>query len=180
MSAKGTCGRCRAVSLALAALAGALFGAGLLVSGMTRPERVVGFLDLGGAWDPSLAFVMGGALAVYAVAHRWIRRRRGPWFDDRFHMPVRRDLDPQLLVGAAIFGVGWGLAGLCPGPAIVAAASVQASAIGFTVAMLAGMYVVRGPAQRFRGVGSRANNLRAPDAHALDRNGPPHALRTAP
>ena len=86
---------------------------------------------------------MGGALTVYAIAHRWIRRRRDPWFDDRFHVPLRRDLDPQLVVGAAIFGVGWGLAGLCPGPAIVAAASGQSAAIGFAIAMLAGMYAMR-------------------------------------
>jgi uncharacterized membrane protein YedE/YeeE len=135
------CRRGRVAALAVAALAGALFGAGLLVSGMTRPARVVGFLDVLGDWDPSLAFVMAGAVAVYALAYRGLRGRSRPWFDVRFHLPKRRDLDPQLIAGAAIFGVGWGLAGICPGPGLVAAASGAASAIGFVAAMLVGMYL---------------------------------------
>jgi uncharacterized membrane protein YedE/YeeE len=127
---------------AVAGLAGALFGAGLLISGMTQPARIVGFLDPLEGWDPSLAFVMAGAVAVYAVGHAWIRRRGGrPWFDVRFHVPARADIEPQLIAGAALFGVGWGLSGLCPGPSIVVAASGSISAIGFVLAMIAGMYV---------------------------------------
>jgi len=135
------CGlRCRVMALVLPGLAGALFGAGLLVSGMTRPENVVGFLDLRGAWNPSLAFVMAGAATIYAMLFRAIqRRRRDPWFDIKFHIPTRRDLDAPLIAGSALFGVGWGLGGLCPGPAIVAAASGSVSALAFVGAMLAGM-----------------------------------------
>lgn len=125
----------------MAALAGGLFGAGLLLSGMTRPARVVGFLDVLGDWDPSLAFVMVGAVAIYGLTYRKLRTRSHPWFDVRFHLPTRRDLDPQLIAGAAIFGVGWGLAGICPGPGLVAAASGAASTIGFVAAMLLGMYL---------------------------------------
>jgi len=137
-----SCTRCRAMSLVLAAGAGLLFGIGLEIAGMTQPAKIVGFLDPIGGWDPSLAFVMGGALAIYAIAFRVIRgRRTEPWFDLGFHVPTRRDLDPQLILGAALFGVGWGLGGLCPGPGIVAAASGAVSPILFAVAMLAGMVV---------------------------------------
>lgn len=137
------CGlRCRVMALVLPGLAGALFGAGLLVSGMTRPDKVVGFLDLGGSWDPSLAFVMAGAAMVYALLFRVIRmRRQEPWFDIAFHVPTRRDLDAPLIIGAAIFGAGWGLGGLCPGPALVAAASGSGSALAFVAAMLVGMFL---------------------------------------
>lgn len=138
-----TCGRkCRVMSLVLAGVAGVVFGGGLLLSGMTQPAKVVGFLDLGGSWDPSLAFVMAGAATIYALAFRRIRAcRREPWLDVAFHVPTRRDLDAPLVVGAALFGVGWGLGGLCPGPGIVAAASGSSSAIAFVIAMVAGMYV---------------------------------------
>ena len=137
------CGRrCRVMTIVLAGLAGAVFGAGLIVSGMTRPEKVVGFLDLRGAWDPSLAFVMAGAATVYALLFRVIRNRRDePWLDVKFHLPVRRDLDAPLIIGAAVFGVGWGLGGLCPGPGLVAAASGSGSGLAFVAAMLAGMYL---------------------------------------
>jgi uncharacterized membrane protein YedE/YeeE len=136
--------RRRALPLLAAAAAGALFGAGLLIAGMTQPARVVGFLDPVHGWDPSLGFVMLGAVAVYAVALRAIRRRRAsPWFDTTFHLPTRRDLDLPLVLGAAIFGVGWGLAGLCPGPALVSAASGAPHALAFVAAMLAGMALQR-------------------------------------
>jgi uncharacterized membrane protein YedE/YeeE len=138
--------------LAATSLAGALFGAGIMISGMTQPARIVRFLDPLGGWDPSLAFVMAAAIAVYATCHAWARRRGGrPWFDVRFHVPTRADIDAQLVAGAAIFGVGWGLSGLCPGPGIVAAASGSASAIAFVLAMIAGMYLrhrTEGPAGR--------------------------------
>jgi uncharacterized membrane protein YedE/YeeE len=133
--------RGRTLGIAVAGLAGALFGAGLVVSGMTQPARVVGFLDLLSGWDPSLGFVMGGAVGVFAVAYAWIRRRLDqPWFEARFHVPLRADIEPQLIAGAALFGIGWGLVGLCPGPAIVAAASGNASAVVFVLAMVAGMH----------------------------------------
>jgi uncharacterized membrane protein YedE/YeeE len=144
------CGtRCRVMSLVFAAAAGALFGAGLLLAGMTQPARVIGFLDITRAWDPTLAFVMGGAVTAYAVASRLVRWRRAePWFDIAFHLPTRRDLDVRLLAGAAIFGVGWGLGGLCPGPALVAAGSGAAPMLGFVGAMLLGMFVHRRLASR--------------------------------
>ena len=133
--------RSRVAALAVAALAGALFGAGLVISGMTQPARIAHFLDPLHDWDPSLAFVMAGAVAVYATGHAWTRRRLDrPWFDLRFHLPARTDIDAQLVIGAAMFGIGWGLAGLCPGPGIVAAASGSTSAIAFVLAMIAGMY----------------------------------------
>ncbi len=122
-----------------AAVAGALFGVGLGVSGMTRPEKVVGFLDLAGAWDASLAFVMLGAIAVHLVAYRLLRRRSSPIFDAKFHVPSRNDIDHRLVLGGALFGVGWGLGGFCPGPGLVAAASGAPAAIAFVVAMTAGV-----------------------------------------
>jgi uncharacterized membrane protein YedE/YeeE len=137
-----TCGtRCRVMSLVLAVASGALFGSGLLVSGMTLPDKVRGFLDAT-AWDPSLAFVMGGALIVYAVLFRVIaKRRRDPWFDIKFHLPTRQDIDLPLVLGSALFGVGWGLAGACPGPGLVAAATGNPSALAFVGAMLLGMWI---------------------------------------
>jgi uncharacterized membrane protein YedE/YeeE len=130
----------RTGALAIAVLAGALFGAGLLISGMTIPARVIAFLDPVGGWDPTLAFVMGGAVAAYSILLRLILDRRArPWFDVRFHLPSRKDLDPSLVLGAALFGVGWGLGGLCPGPSLVAAAAATPTALLFVLAMFAGM-----------------------------------------
>lgn len=126
-------------SLALSFGAGGLFAVGLGVSGMTKPAKVTGFLDLLGAWDASLAFVMVGAIAVYFVAHRLITRRSRPLFDTRFHLPTRKDLDARLLIGAAIFGVGWGLGGYCPGPGLVAAATGALPAVVFVLSMAVGM-----------------------------------------
>lgn len=123
----------------VAGTAGVLFGLGLGVSGMTLPSKVVGFLDLTGTWDPSLAFVMVGAIALHLVLYRLVRRRASPLFADMFHVPKRRDLDPRLVVGAVIFGVGWGLGGYCPGPGLVGLASGSASASVFVVAMIVGM-----------------------------------------
>ena len=103
-------------ALSTAAGLGALFGVGLVLSGMTRADKVIGFLDLFGDWDPTLAFVMMGAIAMHLTLYRIILRRQSPLWGDRFHVPTRRDISPQLVVGAAIFGVGWGLGGYCPGP----------------------------------------------------------------
>lgn len=133
----------RSGPLAIAVLAGALFGGGLVVAGMTDPARVIGFLDPIGGWDPTLAFVMAGAVAVYAIASRAIRRVGDPWFHTQFHWPTRREVDARLVIGAALFGVGWGLGGYCPGPVIVAAASGSAQALTFGLSMVVGMYLHR-------------------------------------
>lgn len=122
----------------------ALFGVGLVVAGMTKPSKVVGFLDPFGQWDPSLAFVMLSAIGVHAVLYRVVRKRSSPLFDLRFHVPGQNPIDRRLLIGAALFGAGWGLAGICPGPGLVAAAGdgldgSLSSILLFVVAMLAGM-----------------------------------------
>ena len=127
-------------------VAGALFGAGLMISGMTRPSKVVGFLDIGGAWDPSLAFVMIGAIGVFAVAYRLIVRRRETIFGGPLHLPTAHRVDAALIVGAAVFGVGWGLGGYCPGPALVSAAAGAAPALVFVASMIIGMMLARRPA----------------------------------
>ena len=120
-------------------VSGALFGAGLTIGGMTDPVRVRGFLDLFGSWDPTLAFVMGGALIVMAIAWRFRERMSRPLFGDRFSLPDRSDFDSRLIAGAALFGIGWGLAGLCPGPAVASLALAPHSVLPFVLAMLAGM-----------------------------------------
>ena len=124
-------------------ISGLLFGAGLALGGMTDPARVRGFLDLFGAWDPTLAFVMGGAVIVMAVAWRMVARMPQPWLAEAFHLPTRADLTPRLIGGAALFGVGWGIAGLCPGPGIAALVIEPMSAAVFVAAMLVGMAAVR-------------------------------------
>lgn len=119
--------------------AGLVFAIGLGVSGMTQPSKVLGFLDLAGSWDPSLAVVMASALAVHVLAYRWIRGRKAPLLDERFHLPIRKTVDAPLVAGAILFGVGWGLAGYCPGPALVSSAALSSGALIFTAAMIAGM-----------------------------------------
>ena len=118
---------------------GALFGAGLTISGMTDPARVRGFLDIFGRWDPTLVFVMGGAVIVMAIAWRIQARMKTPIFGEKFSLPDRRDFDGRLIAGSALFGVGWGIAGLCPGPAVASLALSPMSVLPFFVAMLAGM-----------------------------------------
>src|SRR5690606_20658314 len=108
------------------------------ISGMTKPSKVVGFLDLFGAWDPSLAFVMMGGVVVYGVLFRLIVRRKAPLFSTRFHLPTRADLDVRLVLGSALFGIGWGLGGYCPGPGVVSLASGSLPAIVFVVSMAVG------------------------------------------
>lgn len=128
----------------VAAGLGALFGLGLLISGMTRPEKVVGFLDMGGAWDPALLLVMVGAIGVYLPTWAMVRRRRAPLLDARFHWPEPARVDARLLLGAALFGVGWGLSGYCPGPAVVALPAGGASAAWFAVGLAGGFVLFRG------------------------------------
>ena len=122
-------------------LVGLLFGLGLILSGMTDPGKVLGFLDLAGLWDPSLAFVMGGAIAVGAFAFAVAKKRTRSFLGGAMHVPTARDIDKRLVLGSLVFGVGWGLAGFCPGPAIVSAAAGQPKAMAFVVAMLAGMWL---------------------------------------
>lgn len=123
----------------VAAGAGVLFGVGLGVAGMTRPDKVAAFLDVTGAWDPSLALVLVTAVAVHAVAWRTVDAEGAPWLGDRFHLPRARDIDARLVVGSAIFGVGWGLSGTCPGPGLVTATTGVTEAVAFVVTMLVGM-----------------------------------------
>jgi uncharacterized protein len=119
-------------------LAGFAFGVGLAVSEMVNPAKVLAFLDVAGRWDPSLAFVMIGALAVTFVGFRLTAQRSGPVFGERFEVPTARSIDPALLLGAAIFGIGWGLVGFCPGPAIASLAFELRRPAIFLVAMVAG------------------------------------------
>jgi uncharacterized membrane protein YedE/YeeE len=123
-----------------AGVTGILFGVGLVLSGMTKPDKVIGFLDVfGGAWDPSLGLVMVGAIAVHAVLFRLILRQKSPLLDAKFHVPTRTDIDSRLLAGAALFGVGWGLGGVCPGPGLVGAASLASTLLLFVGGLIAGM-----------------------------------------
>jgi uncharacterized membrane protein YedE/YeeE len=118
-----------------------VFALGLGISGMTRPVKVIGFLDFTGNWDPSLAFVMIGAIAMYSIAYRWIGRRSAPVLAPRFSIPTRKDIDASLILGAALFGAGWGLSGFCPGPAITSLASGAVPVIVFVGAMAIGVYL---------------------------------------
>lgn len=124
-------------------VSGTLFGAGLALGGMTNPARVRGFLDIFGDWDPTLAFVMGGAVIVMAVAWRIVPRMAEPVLAEQFHLPSKSDLTPRLIGGAALFGVGWGIAGLCPGPGVAALVIEPTAAAIFVLAMFAGMAVVK-------------------------------------
>ena len=132
-----------------ALVAGLLFGIGLIVSGMTDPSKIIGFLDLAGAWDPSLAFVMGGAILVGLVAFHAARRRKAALLGGAMLLPATRSIDRPLVLGSIAFGVGWGLAGYCPGPAIVALGAGQDKAVVFTVAMIAGMALYEAADRRF-------------------------------
>jgi uncharacterized membrane protein YedE/YeeE len=120
---------------------GLVFGVGLILSGMTDPGKVIGFLDVAGRWDPSLAFVMGGAILVGFFAFALAGRRGRTFFGSAMHLPQRRDIDSRLVGGSLVFGIGWGLAGFCPGPALVSLASGVDKAAVFVAAMLGGMVI---------------------------------------
>jgi uncharacterized protein len=126
---------------------GLIFGLGLLLSGMSNPAKVLNFLDLGGigagTWDPSLAFVMAGAVAITFVGFNFVLKRSQPLFAEKFHVPTKAEIDRRIILGPAIFGVGWGLAGFCPGPALTALGLGSKSAVLFVAAMLAGMVLAR-------------------------------------
>ena len=120
-------------------LAGLVFGIGLIVSGMTDPAKVIGFLDLAGRWDPSLAFVMIGAVLVGMIGYALARKRTAAFLGGAMQLPAARSIDRRLVLGSLVFGAGWGLAGFCPGPAVVALGAGQDKAVVFVIAMLAGM-----------------------------------------
>ncbi|MDQ2964027.1 MAG: YeeE/YedE family protein [Pseudomonadota bacterium] len=144
-------------------LAGLVFGAGLLVSGMANPAKVLGFLDLAGAWDPSLAVVMAGAVAVAAVVFALAGRRASTLLGTPIALPTERRIDGRLVLGSLAFGVGWGLAGLCPGPALVALGAGKIKALAFVAAMLAGMLVFE-LAERGRSGGADTGERARPSA----------------
>ena len=129
------------MAIVIALVAGLLFGAGLIVSGMANPAKVLGFLDLFGQWDPSLAFVMAGAIAVGVIAFFVARRRGRSWLGTPIQLPSATGVTARLVLGSAVFGIGWGLAGFCPGPALVALGAGVPKAVGVVAAMLAGMAV---------------------------------------
>ncbi|MCB5187107.1 YeeE/YedE family protein [Methylobacillus caricis] len=126
-----------------ALLAGLLFGLGLIVSGMTNPQKVLAFLDITDQWDPSLAFVMLGAIPVMALAYRLMGTRRHTCLQQEIHIPSNRQLDAKLVAGAVIFGIGWGLVGYCPGPALASLLTGHGSPVVFSLAMVAGMLLYR-------------------------------------
>lgn len=119
--------------------AGLVFALGLAIGGMTDPMKVVSFLDITGDWDPSLAFVMGGAILLYAPVFHYITKKTRPLLHHTFHLPTRKDVDVRLVAGGVLFGVGWGLGGFCPGPAIVSTASLRPDVLTFVGAMFLGM-----------------------------------------
>ncbi|WP_029583732.1 YeeE/YedE family protein [Bradyrhizobium sp. URHD0069] len=131
---------------------GLIFGLGLVISGMSDPAKVLNFLDLAGigsgTWDPSLAFVMAGAVAVTFVGYNRIQKQPRPVFGEKFHLPTKQELDLRIISGPAIFGVGWGLAGFCPGPAVTALGFGSSAAVIFVAAMAAGMMLARWLADR--------------------------------
>ena len=131
------------VRLVSSLLAGLVFGLGLVISGMVNPAKVQNFLDVAGAWDPSLALVMGAALLVAALGYRLVLRLDRPLFDTRFQIPTLKTIDVRLMAGAGVFGAGWGLAGFCPGPAITAAALGRGEVFVFLAAMITGIALWR-------------------------------------
>ncbi len=126
---------------AVSGLTGLIFGLGLVVSGMANPAKVIGFLDLSQPWDPSLMFVMGGAIALGLPGFYLAKRRKTSMLGMPMNLPANTQLDKKLLLGAVLFGAGWGIGGFCPGPAVVAAASLATDGLIFVAAMLAGMFV---------------------------------------
>ena len=123
--------------------AGAIFGAGLALAGMLNPAKVVGFLDVFGMWDPSLGLVMAGGILVNATGHYFVMKRHRPVFNTRFELPTSNNIDRPLLIGSAIFGIGWGLAGYCPGPVVASLLLQPADMLPFLVTLLAGAFAGR-------------------------------------
>ncbi|MCS6838293.1 MAG: YeeE/YedE family protein [Bdellovibrionaceae bacterium] len=126
-----------------AGIAGLIFGIGLVVAGMTQPHKVIGFLDLFGSWDPTLMFVMGGALGLHLVTYRLVRKRNTPLLSPQWHVPTKTEITKPLIIGSFLFGVGWGIAGFCPGPAVVSLASLEGKVIAFVIAMFLGQWLFK-------------------------------------
>ena len=124
-------------------LTGLVFGVGISISGMANPAKVLNFFDVFGAWDPSLAFVMGGAVVITFIGYRLVLRRPTPIMDPRFHLPTLQDVDARLIGGSALFGIGWGIAGFCPGGALPALGTGRWEVAAFVAALLAGMLIAR-------------------------------------
>lgn len=124
-------------------LIGLIFGVGISISGMANPAKVLNFFDVAGTWDPSLAFVMGGALVVTFIGYRVVLKRPAPLFADRFHLPTSKDFDLPLIAGAATFGIGWGIAGFCPGGALPALGTGQAEVVIFVAALIGGIVIAK-------------------------------------
>jgi uncharacterized membrane protein YedE/YeeE len=147
-------------NIAVAFICGLIFGLGLVISQMSNPAKVLNFLDFAGAWDPSLAFVMGGAVAVAAIGFGLARSWKAPLLAESFHLPRKTDIDARLLCGAALFGIGWGLVGLCPGPALTALAFGRREPLLFVAAMIVGMVVF----DRFAMLPRRAMRIDSPQS----------------
>jgi uncharacterized protein len=141
-----------------ALLSGLIFGFGLILSGMANPAKVLGFLDIAGHWDPSLAFVMAGAIAVGTVAFFLARKRTVSFLGGAMHLPTARDIDRRLVAGSLLFGIGWGLGGFCPGPGLVALGMGEMKALVFVAAMIAGMVIF----EVLEHVGATGSKSRAP------------------
>jgi uncharacterized protein len=124
-------------------LFGVIFALGLGISGMTQPQKIVGFLDIFGNWDPSLAWVMIGAILVHSISYRLIVKRKSPLMEAAFSIPQKTDLEPNLIIGAVLFGIGWSLAGYCPGPAITSVVTLSGNTILFVAAMIGGMAIFK-------------------------------------
>ena len=122
---------------------GLIFGLGLAISGMTQPAKVIGFLDIFGQWDPSLIFVMGGSVLVHFFTYRLIRKRNSPLLSSEWHLPKRTEITPALMIGSTLFGIGWGLGGYCPGPAVTSLMSFNPRPFIFVVSMLIGMILFK-------------------------------------
>jgi len=135
--------------IVLAGMFGLIFGTGIALSGMANPAKVLNFFDIAGTWDPSLAFVMGGALLVTTIGYRFVLKREKPALEARFHLPANRRIDAPLLAGSAVFGIGWGISGFCPGGAIPALGLGEVSAWAFVGAMMAGILAARTSAARW-------------------------------
>ena len=140
--------------------AGIVFAVGLGISGMTNPAKVIGFLDVTGAWDPSLAFVMGGAIGIHVLVAQWAKKAQRPLWADAFVLPTRADIDGRLLAGAALFGLGWGTAGYCPGPALVSLVGLTTGALTFCASMIAGIAAFHGFAATRRERADESNSTR--------------------
>jgi hypothetical protein len=139
-------------------LIGLVFGVGISISGMANPAKVLNFFDFAGSWDPSLIFVMGGALVTTFVGYRLVLGRKAPVFDVRYHLPTRADLDVRLIGGSAVFGVGWGISGFCPGGALPALGTGRWEVFAFTGAMLVGIAVARVMQRLPLATGQRVNS----------------------